>query len=273
MGKLEEYRWPVLKGLTISLFFLYFFIKGKLLGNSNFYDLLNLTFGVYYYFLILCPMVLISIGFIGNKRKESVLRIRLFSAILFFFFCTFIYMVRTLNGYEYRGIVLEQKFVEVAWNELNLGGAATSLMHLIYFNMDAELLLKILTGCTAVSGLVAFIKLFTDSIRWVIKRMAARKERLELEKRDKELYEKISIKEEIDKKMNLKKQKSLKQKEEKIQQEVDRFIQEEAVKKDEEILSLDDILAYAKAEGRASENEGKKDESQPEEGEKNDTSI
>ncbi len=71
MEKLEEYRWPVLKALTISLFFLYFFIKGRLLGGSDLYDHLNLIFGVYYYFLILYPLLLTSSLFIGNKKRRA----------------------------------------------------------------------------------------------------------------------------------------------------------------------------------------------------------
>lgn len=227
MEKLEEYRWPVLKALTISLFFLYFFIKGRLLGQSDLYDQLNLIFGVYYYFFILYPLLLVSSPFIGNKKKESVLKIRLFSGILFFFFCTFYILMGELKISLLTGRALEQQLVESAWTQMNLGGISTSIMHFLYFNVDPLVLHRIIMVGISLTAFILFAKIITESIRGIFKVAARRRERRELQRKEEELLAKITIKEEIDKKMALKKQKSLKQQEEKIQQRVDMFMQRE----------------------------------------------
>ena len=246
MEKLEEYKWSVLKGLTMSLFFLYFFIKGRLLGGSDFYNLLNLTFGVYYFFLILYPLLLVSSVFLGDKRKESVLRIRLYTGILFFFFCTFFTVIEELKLYTIGGVSLEQQLVKISWEEINLGGAATSIMHFLYFNVEETLLYRGVLLCIFITGFILLAKMFTESIRSIFRTLSRRRERKELQKKERELLEKISIKEEIDKKMNLKKQKNLRQQEEKIKQEVDKFIKEGETKekqpKEDETLSLDNLM-------------------------------
>ena len=229
MEKLEEYRWPVLKALTISLFFLYFFIKGGLLGRSDLYDHLNLIFGVYYYFLILYPLLLASSLLIGNKKKESVLKIRLFSGILFFFFCTFYILMTELQTSVLTGRDLEQQLVESAWTQMNLGGISTSIMHFLYFNVDTLVLHRIVMVGISLTSFILFAKVITESIRGIFRLAAKRRERRELQQKEEELLAKITIKEEIDKKMALKKQKSLKQQEEKIQQKVDKFMQREEV--------------------------------------------
>lgn len=259
MEKLEEYRWPVLKALTISLFFLYFFIKGRLLGESDLYDHLNLIFGVYYYFLILYPLLLTSSLFIGNKKKESVLKIRLFSGILFFFFCTFYILMGELQTSVLTGRDLEQQLVKVAWTQMNLGGVSTSIMHFLYFNMDTQILYRTVIGGISLTAFILFAKAVTESIRSTLGMAAKSRERRELRRKEEELQAKITIKEEIDKKMALKKQKSLQQQEEKIQQRVDLFMQRDETAEDEtvkeplkeeissessagETLSLDDLL-------------------------------
>lgn len=258
MEKLEEYRWPVLKALTISLFFLYFFIKGRLLGGSDLYDHLNLIFGVYYYFLILYPLLLTSSLFIGNKKKESVLKIRLFSGILFFFFCTFYALMGELQTSVLTGRDLEQQLVKVAWTQMNLGGVSTSIMHFLYFNMDTQILHRSVIGGISFTAFILFAKAVTESIRGILGMAAKSRERRELRRKEEELQAKITIKEEIDKKMALKKQKSLKQQEEEIQQRVDLFMQrdeaggggrEETLVEENaagspagETLSLDDLL-------------------------------
>ncbi|GLI55728.1 hypothetical protein PM10SUCC1_12420 [Propionigenium maris DSM 9537] len=259
MEKLEEYRWPVLKALTISLFFLYFFIKGRLLGESDLYDHLNLIFGVYYYFLILYPLLLTSSLFIGNKKKESVLKIRLFSGILFFFFCTFYILMGELQTSVLTGRDLEQQLVKVAWTQMNLGGVSTSIMHFLYFNMDTQILYRTVIGGISFTAFILFAKAVTESIRSILGMAAKSRERRELRRKEEELQAKITIKEEIDKKMALKKQKSLQQQEEKIQQRVDLFMQRDETAEDEtveeplkeeiscessagETLSLDDLL-------------------------------
>ncbi len=259
MEKLEEYRWPVLKALTISLFFLYFFIKGRLLGGSDLYDHLNLIFGVYYYFLILYPLLLTSSLFIGNKKKESVLKIRLFSGILFFFFCTFYVLMGELQASVLKGRNLEQQLVKVAWTQMNLGGISTSIMHFLYFNMETHILQRTVIGGISFTAFILFAKAVTQSIRSILGTAAKSRERRELQRKEEELKAKITIKEEIDKKMALKKQKSLQQQEEKIQQRVDLFMQRDEAAEDKgiekplveevspenpagETLSLDDLL-------------------------------
>ena len=223
MEKLEEYRWSVLKGLTISLFFLYFFIKGRLLEKSEFYNLLNLTFGVYYYFLILYPLLLTSSVLIGDRRRIRVLKIRLYSGVFFFFFCTFFIVMKELNYYAFSGGSLKEQLVKISWEEMNLGGAATSLMVFLYFNVKESLLYKGVASGIFISGFILLGKMITEGIREIFRATSRKRERRELEKRERELLEKISIKEEIDKKI----QKSLKQQEEKIRQEVDKFIQKD----------------------------------------------
>ena len=289
MEKLEEYKWSVLKGLTMSLFFLYFFIKGRLLGKSEFYNLLDLTFGVYYYFLILYPLLLASSVLLGDKRRERVLRVRLYSGILFFFFCTFFVVMKELNYYAFSGVSLEEQLVKISWKEMNLGGAATSVMDLLYFNVNRPLLYKGVVSGIFISGFILLAKMVTEAIREIFRAISRQREREELEKKERELLEKISIKEEIDKKMNLKKQKSLKQQEEKIQQEVDKFIKEDEVKEESEksqIISLDDLMNFTKSKLQKSphseeaEKKETSDETQNEaeeevqrEGIENDTSI
>ncbi len=251
MEKLEEYRWPVLKALTISLFFLYFFIKGRLLGQSDLYDQLNLIFGVYYYFLILYPLLLASSPFKGNKKKESVLKIRLFSGILFFFFCTFYILMGELKTSLLTGRALEQQLVEAAWTQMNLGGISTSIMHFLYFNVDILVLHRIVMAGISFTGFILFAKLFTESIRSLIKMAAKRRERRELQRKEEELLAKITIKEEIDKKMALKKQKSLKQQEEKIQEKVDMFMQREEKPEAESVIP-EEVQGEESAEGSSS---------------------
>ncbi len=313
MEKLEEYRWPVLKALTISLFFLYFFIKGRLLGGSGLYDHLNLIFGVYYYFLILYPLLLTSSLFIGNKKKESVLKIRLFSGILFFFFCTFYVLMGELQASVLKGRDLEQQLVKIAWTQMNLGGISTSIMHFLYFNMETHILQRTVIGGISFTAFILFAKAVTQSIRSILGTAAKSRERRELQRKEEELKAKITIKEEIDKKMALKKQKSLQQQEEKIQQRVDLFMQRDEAAEDKgiekplveevspenpagETLSLDDLLnlveeqrEQADRETTASEKEHREEETNDEDnrledrftaaedtdnkGEKNDTGI
>ncbi len=287
MEKLEEYRWPVLKALTISLFFLYFFIKGRLLGGSGLYDHLNLIFGVYYYFLILYPLLLTSSLFIGNKKKESVLKIRLFSGILFFFFCTFYVLMGELQASVLKGRDLEQQLVKIAWTQMNLGGISTSIMHFLYFNMETHILQRTVIGGISFTAFILFAKAVTQSIRSILGTAAKSRERRELQRKEEELKAKITIKEEIDKKMALKKQKSLQQQEEKIQQRVDLFMQRDEAAEDKgiekplvkevspenpagETLSLDDLLNLVEEQREQADRETTASEKEHREEETND---
>ncbi len=227
MEKLEEYRGLLFKELTISLFFLYLFIKGKLFGDSHFYNMLDLSLGTYYYLFIFCPLLLIGIGIKKNKKRRRSLKIRLYSAILFLFFCSYIYVLKAMELYPLTNTATERVFVELTWDKLKLGGIATYIMHYGYFNLDKKILLNSLIGGAVFTSFIAFTKFITDSMRGLKGMMKQRRERLELERRNKELHEKISIKEELDKKMSIKKKKTLEQKKLFIQEKVDKYIEEE----------------------------------------------
>ena len=264
MEKLEA-RWPLLKGLTISLFFLYFYIKGKIFGGSDLYSRLDLIFGVYYHVLILYPLIL-GLSSVLNKRKKIALKIRLFSGILFFFLCSFLIVMINLKTSIFTEVNLEQELVRRSWTELRLGGLSTAIMHYLYFNVDNVYLYRIVVGGIVITSLILFTKSITNSIRWIVKLRAEQLEREALKKREEELKTKIRIKEEIDEKMTLKKEKKLKSYEKKIQQKVEKFMKNTSKKfngidkietidpqeEEGEKIDLEELLEHAKTQVKES---------------------
>ncbi|WP_394700977.1 hypothetical protein [uncultured Ilyobacter sp.] len=220
MEKTKDNREVKLTALLMSLFFLYHFIRGKFFFESRVFELLYTIFGVYYYFLIAYPL-LISYSFsLEDSKRKMVLKTRMFFTVLFFFFCTLMTVMFQLKEYNLQGIRLEKQLIKISWIEDELGGLATMLIDLLYFNFE-KLHLYIFSGC--VIFLSAFF-IFGSTVRGFIKSIGNIKnfyiEKKELVKRERELQEKISIKESIEKEMLIKKEKYLQEKERKIREKV-----------------------------------------------------
>ncbi|WP_319371001.1 hypothetical protein [uncultured Ilyobacter sp.] len=224
MEKAKDNKEEKLIALFISLFFLYHFIKGRFFFESKIFEVFYLTFGVYYYFLIAYPL-LISYSFsLEDNKKKMVLKTRLFFTVIFFFFCTLMIVMFQMRKYNLEGIRLEKQLIKISWVEDELGGLSTMLIDLLYFNFEK---LHIYIFSTFIIFLSSFF-IFGSTIRGIIKSIGNIKsfyvEKKELIKRERELEEKISIKESIEKEMLMKKEKYLQEKERKIREKVKKVL-------------------------------------------------
>ena len=226
MEKAKDNKEKKLITLSISLFFLYHFIRGKFFFESQIFEMLYTIFGVYYFFLIVYPL-LISYSFsLEDSKSKMVLKTRLLFTVLFFFFCTLIVVMFQMREYHFEGVRLEKQLIKISWAEDELGGLATMLIDLLYFNFE-KLHLYIF------SSLFIFISsffIFGSSVKNFIKSIGNIKsfyrDKKELIKRERELEEKINIKESIEKEMLIKKEKYLKEKERKIREKVKEVLED-----------------------------------------------
>jgi len=224
--KAKDNKEVKLATLFISLFFLYHFIKGKFFFESRIFELLYTIFGVYYYFLIAYPLLISYSCSLEDSKRKMVLKTRMFFTVLFFFFCTLMTVIFQMKEYNYDGVRLEKQLIKVSWIEDELGGMATMLIDLLYFNFE-KLHLYIFS---TVVIFISFFFIFGSSVRGFIKSIGNIKnfyvEKKELVKRERELQEKISIKESIEKEMLIKKEKYLQEKERKIREKVKEVLQD-----------------------------------------------
>lgn len=226
MEKAKDNKEEKLIALFISLFFLYHFIRGRFLSESRIFEMFYTTFGVYYYFLIAYPL-LISYSFsLEDSKRQMVLKTRMFLTVPFFFFCTLMIVMFQMKGYNFEGVRLEKQLIKVSWAEYELGGLATMLIDLLYFNFE-ELHLYLF------SSFVIFFSsffIFGSALKGFINSIGNIKsfygEKKALIKRERELEEKISIKESIEKDMLMKKEKYLKEQERKIREKVKEVLED-----------------------------------------------
>lgn len=227
MEKVRDNREKKLITLSISLFFLYHFIRGEFFFQSKIFDTLYSSFGVYYYFFILYPLLISYSFFMEDSKKKMVLKTRLFFTVLFFFFCTLLIVVFQLGNYDFQGVRLEKQLIKISWIEDELGGFPTMLIYLLYFNLK-RLYLYIISG--VVIALSSFF-IFGSSIKGAIESIVNIRKfyinKRRLIEREKELETKINIKESIEKEVLIKKEKYTQERERMIREKVKEVLEED----------------------------------------------
>jgi hypothetical protein len=225
--KVRDNKEKKLITLSVSLFFLYHFIKGNFFFESQIFEVLYLNFGVYYYFLIAYPLLISYSFFMDDNKKIMVLKTRLFFTILFFFFCTLLIVVFQLRGYNLQGVRLEKQLIKISWIEDELGGFSTMLIYFLYFNLK-QLHLYLISGLViAISSFFIFGSSVKEFIKSIINIRAFYINKRKLIEREKELEAKINIKESIEKEILIKKEKYTQEKERKIREKVKEVLEED----------------------------------------------
>lgn len=233
----EGYRETIYCGVSISLFFLYFFLKGEFFGGNLYYEEATLLLGRYYIVLIALPLMVTAYYLKDSGIKKVAFIIRSISLLLLLCSINILVLTKILNGVVIEG--QREFFLNLALEKLNLGSVLTWGYYNLYFSLEKVILVRGATSVVIVSSIIVFFKGIKGLISEVKESLEFKREKKRLLDKERELVEKINIKE-MESKRNIEKlRKREVYIEENIKKKVQEYIEAKEDKEEEDDSSIE----------------------------------